>query len=96
MGVWTLMVTIGVPIAPFIFGFVVLRVGYRWIYWILAITNGVQFIIYFFLGSESLYLRNDKAPRQVTSVAESIYKFRRIDPTPPALLGLYPAFELFH
>ena len=27
MGVWTLMVTIGVPISPFIFGFVALRVS---------------------------------------------------------------------
>jgi MFS family permease len=36
MGIWTLMVTLGVPTAPFIFGFVAYRVGYRWIYWILA------------------------------------------------------------
>lgn len=36
MGVWALMVTLGVPSAPFLFGFVALRVGYRWIYWILA------------------------------------------------------------
>lgn len=39
MGVWTLMVTVGVPIAPFIFGFVALRVNYRWIYYILAIVS---------------------------------------------------------
>lgn len=39
MGVWTLMVTLGVPIAPFLFGFVALRVSYRWIYWILAIVS---------------------------------------------------------
>lgn len=39
MGVWTLMVTIGVPIAPFLFGFVAFRVGYRWIYYILAIVR---------------------------------------------------------
>lgn len=39
MGVWALMVTLGVPGAPFIFGFVPLRVGYRWIYWILAIVG---------------------------------------------------------
>lgn len=39
MGTWTLMVTLGVPAAPFIFGFVALRVGYRWIYWTLAIVN---------------------------------------------------------
>jgi MFS family permease len=39
MGAWTIMVTLGVPIAPFIFGFVALRVNYRWIYWILAIVS---------------------------------------------------------
>lgn len=39
MGAWTLMVTIGVPAAPFITGFVALRVGYRWIYYILAIVS---------------------------------------------------------
>lgn len=38
MGAWALMVTLGVPSAPFIFGFVVQRVGYRWIYWTLAIV----------------------------------------------------------
>lgn len=39
MGIWTAMVTIGVPLAPLIFGFVALRVGYRWIYWTLAIVS---------------------------------------------------------
>lgn len=39
MGVWTMFVTLGVPVAPFIFGFVALRVGYRWIYWTLAIVS---------------------------------------------------------
>jgi hypothetical protein len=39
MGGWTLMVTLGVPAAPFIFGFVALRVGYRWIYYTLAIVS---------------------------------------------------------
>jgi MFS family permease len=39
MGIWTVMVTLGVPIGPFIFGFVVQRVDYRWIYWILAIVS---------------------------------------------------------
>lgn len=39
MGVWTLMVTLGVPMASFIFGFVADHVGYRWIYWILAIVR---------------------------------------------------------
>ena len=39
MGIWTVMVTIGVPVSPFIFGFVALRVDYRWIYYILAIVS---------------------------------------------------------
>ena len=38
MGIWTVMVTLGVPIGPFIFGVVAQRVGYRWIYWVLAIV----------------------------------------------------------
>lgn len=39
MGIWTVMVTLGVPTAPVIFGFVAYRVGYRWIYWTLAIVS---------------------------------------------------------
>lgn len=39
MGIWTLMVTLGVPIGPFLFGFVAYRVGYIWIYWILAMVS---------------------------------------------------------
>ena len=44
MGIWALMVSIGVPISPFIFGFVAFRVGYRWIYWILAIVSSSHFV----------------------------------------------------
>ena len=39
MGIWTLMITLGVPISPLIFGFVAYRVSYRWIYLILAIVR---------------------------------------------------------
>ena len=39
MGVWTLLITLGVPLGSFIFGFVANDVGYRWIYWILAIVS---------------------------------------------------------
>ncbi|KAJ7627331.1 major facilitator superfamily domain-containing protein [Roridomyces roridus] len=38
------------------------RVDYRWIYWVLAIVNGMQFILYFFFGPETLYLRDIDAP----------------------------------
>lgn len=39
MGVWTLLVTLGIPSGPFIFGFVTQRAGYVWIYWVLAIVS---------------------------------------------------------
>ena len=39
MGVWTLLVTIGIPFGPFTFGFVTERAGYQWIYWVLAIVS---------------------------------------------------------
>lgn len=39
MGIWTLMTTLGVPVAPLIMGYVTNSLGYRWIYWILAIVS---------------------------------------------------------
>ncbi|KAF7343036.1 Major facilitator superfamily domain-containing protein [Mycena venus] len=84
MGIWTIMVTCGVPIAPFIFGFVAERVSYRWIYWVLAMINGVQFILYFLFGPETLCVRDaDGAPKPTHSVTKSLYfSFHRIDPRP--------------
>ncbi|OJJ78810.1 uncharacterized protein ASPGLDRAFT_78014 [Aspergillus glaucus CBS 516.65] len=61
MGVWTLMVTLGVPTAPFIFGFAAMRIGYRWIYWVLVMVNAVQLVVYLLLGPETLYIRTDHA-----------------------------------
>ncbi|KAJ6089289.1 hypothetical protein N7467_004505 [Penicillium canescens] len=95
MGAWTLMVTIGVPAAPFITGFVALRVGYRWIYYILAIVNAIQFILYLFLGSESLYVRSEHASHNVTSVKESLFKFGRIDRTPFRLWDFFQPLSYF-
>ncbi|RMJ27490.1 hypothetical protein PHISP_01619 [Aspergillus sp. HF37] len=87
MGVWALMVTLGIPGAPFIFGFVALRVGYRWIYWILAITNAVQLLLYSFLGHETLYLRDANKPAvQGSQLKQGLFSFRRIDKTPITLM----------
>ncbi|KAK9443288.1 benzoate 4-monooxygenase cytochrome P450 [Metarhizium brunneum] len=84
MGVWTAMVTLGVPLAPLLFGFVVLRVGYRWVYWILAITNGVQFVLYLLFGPESRFIRNENASKSLihASWKRQHLTFRRIDPSP--------------
>lgn len=80
MGIWTLMVTLGVPMAPFIFGFVAQHVGYRWIFWVLAITNGVQFVLYLFLGPETRYLRQGIEHRS-SDLKQEYFHFGRIDPT---------------
>ncbi|PQE24621.1 mfs multidrug transporter protein [Rutstroemia sp. NJR-2017a WRK4] len=81
MGIWTLMVTIGVPFSPFIMGFVAYHVGWRWIYWILAIINGVQFIAYVFFGPETRYLRAG-VQHPSSTFREEYLTFHRIDPKP--------------
>lgn len=81
MGVWTLMVTLGVPLSPFIFGFVSYHVGYRWIYWILAMINGAQFLLYVFLGPETRYIRLGTS-HPVSAIKTEYFNFGRIDPRP--------------
>ncbi|OKL62337.1 hypothetical protein UA08_02289 [Talaromyces atroroseus] len=82
MGVWTLLVTLGVPLSPFVFGFVAQRVNYRWIYWILAIVNGVQFLLYTFLGPETRYIGGPDGEPALSGFRQEYLSFRRIDPTP--------------
>lgn len=98
MGVWTLMVTLGIPIGmlsalvpsfgdmltcigPLIFGFVAYRVGFRWIFWVLAITNGVQFILYLFFGPETRYLGGN-ADGRFSTLRVQYLSLHRIDQTP--------------
>lgn len=95
IGIWMVMVTLGVPIGPLIFGFVTFRVDYRFIYWILAIVNGVQFLLYFFFGPETLYLRSEDHPPPYVSEKDSGFvakylNFRRIN---PRKLTVYDYFE---
>ncbi|KAL2670198.1 hypothetical protein Neosp_014665 [[Neocosmospora] mangrovei] len=75
------MVTLGVPVAPLIFGFVAMRTGYRWIYWILAITNGVQFILHGLFGPETRFERSTRL-QENSSFRQQYLGFRRIDPKP--------------
>ncbi|KAL4989579.1 major facilitator superfamily domain-containing protein [Aspergillus falconensis] len=90
MGVWTVMVTLGVPIGPFIFGFVAERVGFVWIYWVLAITNGVQFILYAFFGPETRYTGPSVSP-----VKHQYLTLARIDPAPFTLGEFLRPLSLF-
>ncbi|ETS78155.1 hypothetical protein PFICI_10217 [Pestalotiopsis fici W106-1] len=82
MGAWTIMVTLGIPIAPFLFGFVALRVDYRWIYFILAITNFVQFVLHFFFGPETLYRRDFAVKPSSPKFKHKYFAFGRINPDP--------------
>lgn len=43
MGIWTVMITVGVPLGPLVFGFVAHRIGCRWIYWVLAMVRHIFF-----------------------------------------------------
>ncbi|KAJ9194007.1 hypothetical protein DTO164E3_7595 [Paecilomyces variotii] len=86
MGIWTVMVTLGVPVGPLIFGFVAFRVGYRWIFWILAIVNGVQFILYIFFGPETRFLGDD-IDSQASEFRNQYISLRRIDTKPLSLWG---------
>lgn len=99
----TLMFSLGVPLGPFIFGFVVPRAGFRWIFWVLAIVNGVQFITHFLLGHETLFIRNINAPEETTEEKPKDFKTRylkftrvgskrvsKIDFLEPSALGAYP------
>ncbi|KAL5336247.1 major facilitator superfamily domain-containing protein [Aspergillus crustosus] len=81
MGVWTLLLTLGIPCGPFIFGFVTYRAGYIWIYWVLAIINGVQFILYLFFGPETRYIGGNEDTKEPAWKREYL-QFRRIDQIP--------------
>ncbi|KAL4909642.1 hypothetical protein BDW74DRAFT_186165 [Aspergillus multicolor] len=75
MGVSALMVTLGVPSAPFIFGFAVVRV------------NGIQLVLYFFLGRETLYCssaRYDDKP-----VGSRLSAVGCLNPTPLTLKNFF-------
>ncbi|THY80523.1 putative MFS multidrug transporter [Aureobasidium pullulans] len=81
MGIWTLFVTCGVPGGAFLFGFVANSLDYRWVYRILAIVNGAQFIAFVFLGPETRYLRKG-VEHQESDFKQQYMTFKRIDPTP--------------
>ncbi|KUJ09542.1 MFS transporter [Mollisia scopiformis] len=98
MGIWTLMVTLGPPMGPFLMGFVAFHTnGYEWIYWTLAITNGVQFILYFFLSPETLYVRNRASPNTASTSAfkRQYLNFGRLGPHPLSLADFWTPIKFF-
>jgi MFS family permease len=52
-GVWTQMVSLGAPVGGIIGGPVIYYVGWRWVMWLVAICNGLQFLAYLFTVPET-------------------------------------------
>ncbi|BGP17282.1 hypothetical protein JCM10213_008164 [Rhodosporidiobolus nylandii] len=73
-GIWTLLTSLGPPVAPFIFGFVVFHTNtWRWTFYVLAIVNLVQFILAVFLLPETMYSRPTRgAPGSAAPLAEPV------------------------
>ncbi|RKK71055.1 hypothetical protein BFJ69_g11328 [Fusarium oxysporum] len=94
LGIWTLMSIIGVPLAPLIMGFIAAAGGYQWIYWTLAIINGLQLVAYFFLGPETLYVRGTNELKG-SSFKRQYLNFKRIDPRPLSLNDFIHPFGLW-
>lgn len=83
IGICTLMFSLGIPFGPFLFGFVTPRAGFRWIFWVLAIVNGGQAFLHFFIGYETLFIRNlntqdRKTEERVKDFKGKYLKFERI------------------
>ncbi|KAI5308391.1 hypothetical protein KEM55_005842 [Ascosphaera atra] len=84
-------------------GFVAYHTGsWQWIYWILAITNAVQFILYLFFSPETLYNRDiiynpalDDSEKKGSTFVRQYFKFGRIDPTPMTFRELFAPVKLF-
>lgn len=76
-------------------GFVVTQTGnYRWIYRVLAIINGVQFLFALFLQPETLYIR--KGVQHVGSAFKQEYlTFGRLDPKPLKMYEFIQPLSLF-
>ncbi|KAJ6031001.1 hypothetical protein N7540_001733 [Penicillium herquei] len=55
LGWWMLLTTIGTPAGPFLMGFVTQHIGIQWIFWIFAIINFAQFLMYLAFGDETVY-----------------------------------------
>lgn len=72
--------------------------GWVWIYRTLAIVNGVQFILYFFLSPETLYIRNGHNPttsRAPVSLYRQYFVFGKIGQFPLTFRDFWSPLTLF-
>lgn len=78
LGWWTLLLTIGIPLGPFIMGFVVQHLRVNWIFGILAIINFCQFLGYLWLQGEVISPIGDINRRRHLSGAFYISPYRQV------------------
>ncbi|KAK6197437.1 major facilitator superfamily domain-containing protein [Scheffersomyces amazonensis] len=62
-GWWSLALVVGTPGGPFVCGFVQQHAGTKWVYFVFAILNFVQFILWLF-ADETVYFRHGPQPEQ--------------------------------
>lgn len=91
LGWWTLMTTIGTPAGPFFMGFVIKHIGVQWIFWIFAIINFCQFLVYIAIGDETIY-NPDNEPRTTAFWGKLVP--RKISSHPVRPLDFFAPFSL--
>jgi hypothetical protein len=88
------MTTIGTPAGPFFMGFVIKHIGVQCIFWIFAIINFCQFLVYLVIGDETIYNPENEAktgfwgkiiPRKMSSNS-----LKPLDFVKPFSLAKYP------
>ena len=77
-GVWAQMVTIGAPLGGLIGGPVVSYIGWRWVMWITAISNGAQTLGYMFTCPEASYAHRQRSGFGVYHPSELLRFQKRI------------------
>ncbi|PRQ71468.1 Major facilitator superfamily domain-containing protein [Rhodotorula toruloides] len=94
LGIWTLLTSLGPPVAPLIMGPVVWNTGkWQWTFYLLAIINLVQFILYIFLAPETAgFVRPNRGTPEADAAAVSpkpktpwwklYFSFKRTSPAP--------------
>ncbi|KAK6205238.1 major facilitator superfamily domain-containing protein [Scheffersomyces amazonensis] len=75
-GWWSLALVVGTPGGPFVCGFVQQHAGTKWIYFLFAIINFVQFVLWI-LADETVYYRHGSQPNQ-----KGLLKFLGISKNP--------------
>ncbi|KAH8799675.1 putative MFS transporter [Xylogone sp. PMI_703] len=99
MGIWAHVLSsyyVYPAIGPLTMGFVAQHLGWAWIYWIVTILNGAQFLAYFFLGPETIW----KSPPNTalgasTSFQHTYLKFGVVSEAPIQLREFYEPLLLF-